>query len=192
MEEELANLRLLDEEEEAFQEEVAVVDRSYQFCLVGRCLTDSVVHFPSLRNIMANLWHPIGGICITDLIEKSFIEYDTSILTLGLKKFMRIRARLDVSNPLKRKKKILIGKEMTVYARFQYKKLSLFCFISGKQGHSESFCPFRLRIEPVNIVFGWDISLRVVARWRVGSSDKPMDPNGAMRVWKVTIRVVNG
>ncbi|KAH1082970.1 hypothetical protein J1N35_022731 [Gossypium stocksii] len=65
MEEDLANLKLLDEDEEAFQEEAAVVDRSYQFCLVGRCLTDSVVHFHSLRNTMADLWHPIGGICIT-------------------------------------------------------------------------------------------------------------------------------
>ncbi|KAH1064653.1 hypothetical protein J1N35_029640 [Gossypium stocksii] len=35
MEEELANLSLLDEEEEAFQEESAVVDCNYQFCLVG-------------------------------------------------------------------------------------------------------------------------------------------------------------
>lgn len=27
----------------------------YEFCVVGRCLTESVVHFPSLRNTMANL-----------------------------------------------------------------------------------------------------------------------------------------
>ncbi|KAK5772394.1 hypothetical protein PVK06_048682 [Gossypium arboreum] len=73
MEEELANLNLLDDEEEAFQEEIAVVDRNYQFCLVGRCLTDSVVHFPSLRNTIADLWHPIGGICITDLGGKRYL-----------------------------------------------------------------------------------------------------------------------
>ncbi|KAG8503785.1 hypothetical protein CXB51_001923 [Gossypium anomalum] len=63
----LANLRLLDEEEEAFQEDSALVDQNHQFCLVGRCLTNSVVNFPSLHNTMADLWHPIGGICITDL-----------------------------------------------------------------------------------------------------------------------------
>lgn len=73
MEEEIANLRLIDEEEEAFQEEATVVERSYQLCLVGRCLTDSVVHFPSLRNTMADLWHPIGGICILDLGEKRYL-----------------------------------------------------------------------------------------------------------------------
>ncbi|MBA0755035.1 hypothetical protein Gogos_021631 [Gossypium gossypioides] len=70
MEDAMANLRLLDDEEEAIQEDERVVSAAYQFCLVGRCLTDSVVHFPSLRNTMADLWHPIGGICITELGEK--------------------------------------------------------------------------------------------------------------------------
>ncbi|KAG8488487.1 hypothetical protein CXB51_016433 [Gossypium anomalum] len=93
MEEELVNLSLLDNEEEAFQEEAVVVDRTYQFCLVRRCLTDSVVHFPSLLNTMADLWHPIGG-------------------------------------------------------------------------HGESYCPYRLRIEPSKIIFSWDLPLRVVLRCR--------------------------
>ncbi|MBA0745947.1 hypothetical protein Gogos_008504 [Gossypium gossypioides] len=138
MEERLANLNLLDEEEDAFHKKATVVDQNYQFCLVGRCLTDSIVHFPSLCNTMANLWHPIGGICILDLGDKRFLfqffhdvdvqrvlfgtpmflEYDTSILTMEIKKFIRIRVFLDVSLPLKRKKKILIRKERTVCARF--------------------------------------------------------------------------
>ncbi|MBA0548824.1 hypothetical protein Golob_019896, partial [Gossypium lobatum] len=166
MEDALANLRLLDEEEEAIQEDEGAVNGAYQFCQVGRCLTDSVVHFPSLRNTMADLWHPIGGICITELGEKrylfqffnevdiervvaenralelnftelwiqvhklplglmtesmakqygdfcgKFIEYDTSIPLLGIQKFLCIRVCLDVTAPLKRKKKVLIGKSM--------------------------------------------------------------------------------
>ncbi|KAH1047370.1 hypothetical protein J1N35_038154 [Gossypium stocksii] len=95
-----------------------------------------------------------------------FLEYDTSIPTLGQKNFMRICVRLDVSTPLKWKKKIQIGKAIIVYARFKYEKFSLFFFICGKLGHGESYCPFRLRIKPSKIVFGWDISLRVVARQR--------------------------
>ncbi|KAH1056280.1 hypothetical protein J1N35_034345 [Gossypium stocksii] len=73
MEGDLAKLNILDEEEEAFTEEVSVVDQSYQLFLAGRCLTDSVVHFPSLCNTMADLWHPIKGICTTDLGEKRFL-----------------------------------------------------------------------------------------------------------------------
>ncbi|MBA0731299.1 hypothetical protein Golax_000088, partial [Gossypium laxum] len=34
MEEKLANLNLLDEEEDVFREEAPVVDNEYQFCLV--------------------------------------------------------------------------------------------------------------------------------------------------------------
>ncbi|MFQ6635042.1 hypothetical protein Gotur_011541 [Gossypium turneri] len=170
MEEALANLRLLDDEEEAIQEDEGAVNGAYQFYRVGRCLTDSVVHFPSLRNIMADLWHPIGGICITELGEKrylfqffnevdferfqelppglmtesmakqfgdfcgKFIEYDTSILSLGIQKSLRLRVCLDVTAPLKR--------------------------------HEESYCPFRLQLEPSKIVFGWDLSLHAVVRRR--------------------------
>ncbi|KAH1057122.1 hypothetical protein J1N35_035187 [Gossypium stocksii] len=134
MEEELANLCLLEDEEEAFQLDAVVFDQSLQFCLVGRALTESIVHFPS---------------------------------------YMQIRVCLDVTASLKRKKKIQIGEASTVYARFKYEKLSLFCFICGKLGHGESYCPFRLRIEPSKIVYGSDLSLRaapgrrntVVSRW---------------------------
>ncbi|MBA0568186.1 hypothetical protein Golob_005695, partial [Gossypium lobatum] len=72
MEDALENLKLLDDEEEAIQEDEGTVSVAYQFCLVGRCLTDSVVHFPSLRDTMADLWHHIGGICITELGEKRY------------------------------------------------------------------------------------------------------------------------
>ncbi|MBA0672598.1 hypothetical protein Goklo_029003, partial [Gossypium klotzschianum] len=74
---------LVDDEEEAIQEDVAIVENFPQFCLVGRCLTDSVVHFPSLRNTMADLWHPIGGICITDIGENR-ISYGDNPAVLEL------------------------------------------------------------------------------------------------------------
>ncbi|KAA3477692.1 reverse transcriptase [Gossypium australe] len=174
-----------------------MVDQSYRNCLVGRCLTDSVVHFPSLRNTMADPWHPLGGICIIDLGDKrylfqffhevdlkrvtdgipwffnnhllilqkitiggiptslplvhtefwvqvhnlppglmnvnmakqfgnfcgQFIDYDTTNLASGLKNFMHIRVCIDVTTPLRRKKKIQIGSSMTVYARFSHIRL---------------------------------------------------------------------
>ncbi|KAH1120938.1 hypothetical protein J1N35_004098 [Gossypium stocksii] len=216
MDEELANLSLLDEEEEALHGGHVVNDYSYPFCLVGRCLTDSVVHFPALRNTMADLWHPIGGICITNIRNKShllvlqrvqsgenpsvldlnhtefwvqihelpagmmcepmakqlgnflgtFLEYDTAVSVLSQPAYMRIRVRLNVSAPLKRKKKIHLGNDVYAYVQFKYEKLSLFCFICGKLGHGESFYPFRLKIESGKISFGWDLSLRAVSRRR--------------------------
>ncbi|MBA0746319.1 hypothetical protein Gogos_008852 [Gossypium gossypioides] len=240
MEDAMANMKLIDDEEEEIQEVVGVETFAYQFCQVGRCLTDSIVHFPSLRNTMADFWHPIGGICITDLGEKMYlfqffnkidlervsagtpwffnnhllllqsinegdnpavmdlkftefwiqvhdlppgsmnesmarqfgnfcdksIEYNTSIPILGSQSYLRTRVCLDVTAPLKRKKKIMFGKSLVVYARFKYEKLSLFCFICGRLGHGESFCPLRLQIEPSKITFGWDLSLRAATRRR--------------------------
>ncbi|MBA0606144.1 hypothetical protein Godav_018655 [Gossypium davidsonii] len=73
MEDAMANLKLLDDEEEVIHEVAGEESFIFQFCLVGRYLTDSVVYFPSLRNTMADLWHPIGGICITEAGEKRYL-----------------------------------------------------------------------------------------------------------------------
>ncbi|MBA0798435.1 hypothetical protein Gohar_009027 [Gossypium harknessii] len=43
------------------------VDEDFRLCLVGRVLTDSVVHFPSMRNTLTDLWHSLGGISIMDI-----------------------------------------------------------------------------------------------------------------------------
>ncbi|KAG8484978.1 hypothetical protein CXB51_021839 [Gossypium anomalum] len=167
----LAKLHLIDEEEEAFHEDVRATDQIYSLCLVGHCLTNSVVHFPSLRNTLADLWiqtdenplivplnmtdfwvqihdlHP--GLMTISMAEQfknffdQFLDYDTSFSSIGFQSVMRIRVRLEVSKPLKQKKKILIVKDRVIYARFQYEKLSLFCFNCGKLGHGESFCPLR-------------------------------------------------
>ncbi|MBA0590846.1 hypothetical protein Gorai_019536 [Gossypium raimondii] len=55
MEDEIANLCLADEEEDAFQENPKTTALDLQFCLVEAYLMNSVVHFPSLQNTMANL-----------------------------------------------------------------------------------------------------------------------------------------
>ncbi|MBA0847410.1 hypothetical protein Goshw_017556, partial [Gossypium schwendimanii] len=181
-------------EEEAFQEEENELEEDYKFCLVGSCLTDSVMHFPSLRNTMADLWHPIGGISITYLGEKPvlfqfFYEVDMNRVFEGtpwsfnnhLLLMHKIQPREDLSmlpliyaefwvqihdlplglmSEAMRKKKIVLGTSRTIYARFQYEKLSLFCFLCGKLGHGENFCLVRVRVDSTKIIIGWDISLR--------------------------------
>ncbi|MBA0654479.1 hypothetical protein Goklo_021481 [Gossypium klotzschianum] len=224
MEDDLANLRLVDEEEDAIQKDAAAVDSISQFFLVGRCLTDSVVHFPSLQNTMADIWHPIGGICITDLGEKRYLfqffnEVDIARVLAGTPWFFnnhllilkRITygenpATLELNStvfwvqvhdlPLELMSEQLakqlgnfcggfIGYDSATltsgskkYMRVRYEKLSLFCFICGKLGHGESFCPLRLRIEPSKIVFGWDLSLRAVVGRRNLEGEEGLTING--------------
>lgn len=93
-----------------------------------------------------------------------FLEFDLSDRFGNSYSLMRIRVQLNVTHPLKRRKKVMVGFDRIFYARFQYEKLSLFCFICGKLGHGESFCPIRTRMAPENIVFGWDLSIRAMAR----------------------------
>ncbi|GMJ09473.1 hypothetical protein like AT3G31430 [Hibiscus trionum] len=156
--------------------------------------TESVIHFLSMRNTMADLWHPLGGggISISNIGDKrfcfrfyneidlervydgcpwffnnhllllhklrngedplqvplehtmmwvqihdlppglmsepmarqfgkflgEFLEYDSKLILLGRKQFMRLKVWLDVRQPLKRKKKVALGGDKCTYVRF--------------------------------------------------------------------------
>ncbi|KAG8491095.1 hypothetical protein CXB51_014263 [Gossypium anomalum] len=75
MEKGLEELRLDNEEEDAFSlpagEEAQ--NPSIGFCLVGCFLTASVVNFRAMRNTLANLWHPLEGVQISDLGDKRYL-----------------------------------------------------------------------------------------------------------------------
>ncbi|PPS04462.1 hypothetical protein GOBAR_AA16201 [Gossypium barbadense] len=70
MEDGLANLRIHDEEEEiwAMDEDV-----EQEFCLVGCLLTARMVNFQTMKNMLANVWHLIGGLLILNLREMRFL-----------------------------------------------------------------------------------------------------------------------
>lgn len=55
---------------------------------------------------------------------------------------------------LKRKKKLVLGNGKQIYMCFAYEKLSLFCFLCGKLGYNESFCPLRVLQEKQDLVLG--------------------------------------
>ncbi|KAJ8774403.1 hypothetical protein K2173_012477 [Erythroxylum novogranatense] len=73
----------------------------------------------------------------------NFIDYDAKAITMGLRGYMRIRVRLDIREPLLRRKKVLNRQRREVYVQFKYEKLPLFCYLCGRVGHGESFCPIR-------------------------------------------------
>ncbi|MBA0552143.1 hypothetical protein Golob_022981 [Gossypium lobatum] len=66
MEANIANLSLEGEEEESIpcEREPKNDDEDRRFCLVGRALIDCVIHFPSLKRTITDLWHPLGGASI--------------------------------------------------------------------------------------------------------------------------------
>ncbi|KAH1046947.1 hypothetical protein J1N35_037731 [Gossypium stocksii] len=62
-EEELANLNIDEDEEVSVRSGKKEVDVGEDFnsCLVGRVLTESLVHFLSMKKSLTNLWHLLGG-----------------------------------------------------------------------------------------------------------------------------------
>ncbi|KAA3467263.1 nucleolin-like [Gossypium australe] len=169
MERGFEDLTLNEGEEEAFAlpEELAEQLSANNLCLVGCFLTASVVHYPAMRNTLANLWHPLEGVKISDLGERRFLfqffnEIDIMRVITGapwtfnnhLLIFKRVQENedpmsiplLDVRKPLKRRKKVMLSETTVSYAKFRYEKLTLFCFLCGCLGHGENFCPIRLRI----------------------------------------------
>ncbi|MBA0786606.1 hypothetical protein Gotri_026811, partial [Gossypium trilobum] len=71
----MANLNLDEGEEEAwiFKEETGLAKSTFEYCIMGCFLTASVVHFQVMRNTMANLRRPLGGVTILDLGEKRYL-----------------------------------------------------------------------------------------------------------------------
>ncbi|MBA0735607.1 hypothetical protein Gogos_019442 [Gossypium gossypioides] len=115
MEEELANLYIIDGEEEPFQ-------------------IQGEVHDLPLGLMSESMAWKFG------IFLETFLDYDAKMVVSEMKRFTRIKARLDVWLLLKHKKKIALE-------------------------HEESFWPVRVTVEPSKITFGWDISLK--ALWRI-------------------------
>ncbi|MFQ6671539.1 hypothetical protein Gotur_036056, partial [Gossypium turneri] len=53
------------------------------------------------------------------------VDYDSKLISRGGHVYMYVRVKLDVRNPLKRRKKIGLPQKEQVYIRFQYEKLSM-------------------------------------------------------------------
>ncbi|KAE8702082.1 hypothetical protein F3Y22_tig00110503pilonHSYRG00763 [Hibiscus syriacus] len=102
----------------------------------------------------------------------TFLEYVYSASSLGYKGIIRIIVRLDIRTPLKRRKKLLLASGQSHYVRFEYEKVTLFCFVCGILGHGESFCPIRVAHPDREIIMSWDSSLRATHR----KSTPPFSP----------------
>lgn len=70
----------------------------------------------------------------------SFILYDPNNNASIWREYMRLKIRIDVRKPLKRKKKICRKDKSEVIVQCKYEKLGDFCFICGLVPHTERFC----------------------------------------------------
>ncbi|MBA0874161.1 hypothetical protein Goshw_012755 [Gossypium schwendimanii] len=75
MEEYISSFSLDEVEKDSIQLGLESVDNGISFanCFVRKFLTSSVVHFQAMRSTLANVWHPIGGVSISDLENDRFL-----------------------------------------------------------------------------------------------------------------------
>lgn len=76
---------------------------------------------------------------------RSFLQYDSKNNSSGLREYMRLRIRVDVSRPLKRRRKICKKDKSEVMVNCKYEKLRDICFICGLLSHTKRFCQKKLK-----------------------------------------------
>lgn len=94
----------------------------------------------------------------------TFIMADTENLGGLWKDFMRVRARIDVSKPLKRKMKVKPANGDPFYINFKYERLPTFCFLCGLIGHNESSCDILFESNSGNVERNYSPDLRANGR----------------------------
>ncbi|CAN1758162.1 hypothetical protein LINPERHAP1_LOCUS6727 [Linum perenne] len=73
---------------------------------------------------------------------------------------MRLRARLDIREPLKKEKKVKKPRGDWLLAKFRYEWLPNFYFICGRIGHIDRHCEIYFRLPDDKIIRNWDITLK--------------------------------
>lgn len=82
---------------------------------------------------------------------------------LGIGRYRRVKVMLDVSNPLRRYRKLRDKKGNELQADFAYERLPFFCLACGVMGHAEKDCQFVLD-EDKNESLGWHLGLKATPR----------------------------
>ncbi|MBA0614468.1 hypothetical protein Godav_014763 [Gossypium davidsonii] len=179
MEDSIVNLKIHDRVEEVWAVEEDVDEEvDHDYCLVGCFLTTRMVNFQAMKNTLVNVWHLIGGVVISDLDEKRFLfkfyhEVDIERVIKGdpwtFNNHLLIIHRLLENEDLmegsfEKKEKLMIPSGKQFYAKFQYEKLTLFCFLCGRLSHSDNFCSLRIRSKGQELELRWDVYLKVQDR----------------------------
>ena len=102
---------------------------------------DSLDFWVQIHNLPVGFMSTQVGKQFGDFVGK-FSQYNKTNNTRFGASYMRVKVQIDVSQPLKRWKKIFLSNGSSSQVLFKYKHLGLFCFLCGKLGHIERFYDF--------------------------------------------------
>lgn len=94
----------------------------------------------------------------------SYVSYDLSNSISIWREYMRIRIKVDVRFPLKRKKKISRKNNADFVVNCKYEKLGDFCFLCGLLSHTERFCRKKLEGDTSSMIREWGSWFRAPVR----------------------------
>lgn len=100
-----------------------------------------------------------------------FLSYDCVMQGGGNRSYTCIRVAIDVRLPLKHSKKVQVRNDTEFVVLFKYERLSMFCFLCGKLGHSDTFCEFLFGMQVVFQTQGQDSWLWADARQGMSMSN---------------------
>lgn len=102
-----------------------------------------------------------------------FLEYDSKYILSIWREYVCVCTRLNVRFSLKRCKKVIVSRGRAVKVKFRYEKLPIFCFICGRIGYMDKFCPkiLDLKDESEDLPKEWSVDLQVDMQKVVGSGD---------------------
>lgn len=115
-----------------------------------------------------SFWIQLHGLpngFITESAGKQFGDFFGTFMSYEC---MRIRVKIDVRRPLKRKKKICRRNGTECIIQCKYERLGDFCFMCGLFIHTERFCSRRLSAVVDESVREWGVWLRAPLRRMVG------------------------
>ncbi|XP_057810308.1 uncharacterized protein LOC131024788 [Salvia miltiorrhiza] len=117
----------------------------------------------------------------------NFLEYDSTNSSGVWRQYMRIRVGINVTEPLKRFKRLKNTDGTSFQVSFKYERLNIFCFLCGRLGHSENFCNLRFTLEVKEVEREWGAWLKAADRRSVSlagdkwlrADDGGSNPSGA-------------
>jgi 14-3-3 protein epsilon len=128
----------------------------------------------------------------------TFVEYDKNNNSSFWRQYMRIRVKIDVTQPLKKEAKVKNKEGRLCVVTFKYEKLGIFCFLCGIMGHAENRCEVRYSMEQDDGRRGWSADIRadprrqggrINSRWLREERGGPEAENGGAREVRSTNQI---
>lgn len=120
-----------------------------------------------------------------------FLEYDHKNNSSIWRESMRLRVKLDVRRPLKRRKKIIKRNGTEVWVTCKYERLGDFCFTCGLMSHTERYCSKFLEKGSGEIDREWGSWLRAPPRRMAGPVKSKFLREDGDSDWEVRLGRVN-